>query len=107
MSEVLALARDLEVDIGPEMDRAVLGATVEHHRKAVGSAPRDTGELAADIAMQMQGGDGVVWSDLRQGFFQEFGTSVMPPQGWNFIHTASTQRDLESRAFDAVGRVLW
>ena len=50
-------------------------------------APRDTGELQSDIGVKQKEGSATtrtrwVGSDTRQAFFQEFGTSRMPPQPW-------------------------
>jgi hypothetical protein len=36
-----------------------------------------------------------VGSDVRQGFFQEFGTSVMAPQPWLWIHVPEIHRGMD------------
>lgn len=55
--------------------------------RARSNAPVDSGALRADIGVKRKAGTAVnrtrwVGTDLKQGFFQEFGTSSHPPQPW-------------------------
>jgi len=55
--------------------------------RAAANAPVDEGDLRADIGVKRKTGTGTtrtrwVGTDLKQGFFQEFGTSSHPPQPW-------------------------
>lgn len=83
LSEVDALVADLAVAgaraaVG---SRVIVAKTASELRGwAQADAPVRTGELRGSIYAR----DGVVGSDVRQGFFQEFGTSVMSPQPWLF-----------------------
>lgn len=58
------------------------------------AAPVETGELRASIYLRRDGTSSEVGSDVRQGFFQEFGTSVMPPQPWLWPAAATAERSL-------------
>lgn len=85
-SQVDKLAVDLGrsgVTIVAKTESEVLTETAnEVKAAAVAAAPRLTGDLAGSI--RVQGGKGwrKVGSPLKQGFFQEFGTSRHPPQPW-------------------------
>ena len=61
---------------------------------AVNAAPRDTGELAGSIYIRGGLGYRIVGSDVKQGFFQEHGTSVMPPQPWMYPAAGAASRSL-------------
>lgn len=83
--------RDLERDIAATADRVDREAPEvtskvarEVFDKAKAAAPVETGELAGSIYMRSEdGGKAVrIGSDLKQGFFTEFGTSKMSPRPW-------------------------
>jgi HK97 gp10 family phage protein len=63
--------------------------------KAVATAPVRTGELRGSIYLRGGKGYRKVGSDVRQGFFQEFGTSVMAPQPWLWIHVPEIHRGMD------------
>lgn len=87
--------RDLDrlaADLGAAVDRvdrdteskvlSVVGKEVQ--AAAVAAAPKRTGELKGSIYLRGGRGYRIVGSPTKQGFFQEVGTSVMPPQPWLF-----------------------
>jgi hypothetical protein len=98
-SEVYAMARELE-SAGAKADREksrLLDLWAGRlYALAVSSAPVRTGELRGSIYNRGEGDDRRVGSDVRQGFFQEFGTSVMSPQPWIWIHVPSIHRGLDA-----------
>jgi HK97 gp10 family phage protein len=63
--------------------------------KAVATAPVRTGELKGSIYLQGGKGYRKVGSNVRQGFFQEFGTSVMAPQPWLWVHVPEIHRGMD------------
>ncbi len=85
-SEVDRLADDFAkaaAKIVPETESKVLSVVAQKVRAAASAAaPRLTGDLAGSV--YVRGGQGwrKIGSDLKQGFFQEFGTSRHPPQPW-------------------------
>ena len=84
-SEVDALAADLAVagaKAAAESSASLTEIAAQLRDWSVASAPVDTGELAGSIYVRGGAGFRIVGSDTVQGFFQEFGTSVMPPQPW-------------------------
>jgi len=80
-----ALAADLAA-AGLEMQvkaAAIVKETAEEvHTRAVADAPERTGELKASIYNR----DNVIGSDVRQAFYQEFGTSRHGPQPFLFAN---------------------
>lgn len=85
-SEVEALAKALG-ERGPKVEREIskaLTASINRiHAAAKAAAPFDTGELEGSVQKsRARGLSRAVWSDKRQGIFQEFGTSQHPPQPW-------------------------
>lgn len=84
-SEVVALALDLLARGGGilEVKEELLSKVGREVRDAArAAAPVLTGELRASI--YLRGGDGwrIIGTDVPQGFYQEFGTSVHGPQPW-------------------------
>ncbi len=47
-------------------------------------APVDTGALQGSVYLRLEDDEAVIGSPLKQGFYQEFGTSRHPPQPWLF-----------------------
>jgi hypothetical protein len=88
-SEVDDLVADL-VAAGPKAHAAssvlLTGTAEELRNRARDAAPFRTGELRRSIYVRGSGDSRTVGTDVRQGFFQEFGTSVMPPQPWLFAN---------------------
>ncbi len=87
-SEVDRLATDFSTaatKIVPETESKVLSPAARQVRAAASAAaPRLTGALAGSVYIRDGKGSRTVGSDLKQGFFQEFGTSRHPPQPWLF-----------------------
>lgn len=86
-SEVDRLARDLGRaghDIDDEVDTELGIAALKVHAFAAAAAPRLTGELAGSVYVRSARLERTIGSDEPQGFYQEFGTSRMPPQPWLF-----------------------
>lgn len=85
-SQVTKLADDLGkagAAITALNESRVLDRTArEVQSEAIQMAPRLTGALAGSITLGGGRGFRVVGSPLKQGFFQEFGTSRHPPQPW-------------------------
>ncbi len=104
-SEVAALASTLDA-AGPKVEKlssASLSKIASKLRSdAVGAAPVATGELRASIYLRGAVDVRYVGSDVKQGFFQEFGTSVMPPQPWLFPAASVAQSTLY-REFEKLG----
>lgn len=67
-------------------EKALTVAARELKDRAQASAPVFTGELKRSIRITAGKGWRRVGSKTRQGFFQEFGTSVMSPQPWLFAN---------------------
>jgi len=84
-SEVDRLA-DMLGDVGMKVAAGappLLGQNAERIATiARSAAPVLTGELRDSITVSGAGMERTVGSDVRQAFYQEFGTSVMPPQPW-------------------------
>jgi len=86
-SQVDALARDLgragaKAKVGATKAVKTVGSAVR--RDAEANAPVDTGELRDNVVEESDGDSVRVGTYKKQGFFQEFGTSVMAPQPWLF-----------------------
>ena len=57
----------------------------EVEEEARRDAPEDTGALKASVYLRLTDDDeAAIGSELKQGFYQEFGTSRHPPQPWLF-----------------------
>lgn len=86
MSEVTALAASLAeaaVKIVPLTETKVLTEVARQVRSAASAAaPVDSGDLAGSVYIRGGQGYRTIGSDLKQGFFQEHGTSRHPPQPW-------------------------
>lgn len=86
-SEVTALAADLAaagVTIVAKARQVTRTAGEEMVAAMRRDAPILTGELQASIDLHTSTGDVIAGSSVRQGFFQEFGTSRHSPQPWAF-----------------------
>lgn len=99
MHEIDELARDVDAlgrNVKDGAPRAVgkVGRVV--YERARAAAPVDTGELVGGIYLHVEdGGETVrVGSPHKQGFFQEFGTSVMPAQPWLYPSAADAPKSL-------------
>lgn len=106
VSELVKLAADLQADAAlasGAVERQVAASTEQLYNQAVASAPVDTGELRSSIRRDVAGLARRVWSPVRQGFFQEYGTSVMPPQPWLMVFADQAHADLERR----INRAKW
>lgn len=109
VSELMKLAGDLgerTKETGRDIKRAVAEATDRVAQDATAAAPILTGELKAKIEKKVSGLSGRVWSDAKQGFFQEFGTSRHDPKPWI---TPALQREEPSfvkAVTDIVGKPL-
>lgn len=83
-SQVDRLANDLTkaaATITAEAETKVLEPTGRQVlADTMAASPRLTGELAASWYMKSELGARVITSDVRQAFYQEFGTSRHPPQ---------------------------
>ena len=91
-SEVDALAADLAAAGAKARaeSSAVLTTAASGLRDAArAAAPVDTGELVGSIYIRGGADWRIVGSDVKQGFFQEFGTSRHPPQPWLFANAES------------------
>jgi len=74
----------------------------EVHARAVADAPVLTGELKGSIYIH----DDTIGSDVKQGFYQEFGTTRHGPQPWLFTN-AEDGGDRIALELDAVaGSIL-
>lgn len=87
MSRVEKLARDIgvaapKVIIATEAVLDRVAAELQSDAKA--SAPVDTGRLQGSIFNRKNKMSHRVGSNVRYGFYQEFGTSKMAPQPWLF-----------------------
>lgn len=105
-SEIFKLADDIAAEVANargKMEPAVARATERLYAQAVAAAPVDTGELRDSIFRDTSGLARRVASTVRQGFFQEYGTSVMPPQPWLMVFAFRAWADLEAEVF----RVKW
>lgn len=112
-SQVAALAASLKS--GSTQVNAATRKTTRESAKAVergakSRAPVDTGELVANIKASTRGNYGQVTSTSRQGFFQEYGTSVMPAQP-SMIPALEAEapkyaRALELAAYEAVTKAV-
>lgn len=92
-----------EADSSPaKTTRAVARVTDWMRSASVASAPRGTGALAGSVTGSVSGIVGRVGSPLRQGFFQEVGTSVMTAQPWLWTHNAQAEAMLEAE-LDRIG----
>ena len=83
MSQVDRVARDLAVAgvVVKKVADVTVAATAEGVRDdASRRSPRLTGELAASWLVVSDGAARIVTSNVRQAFFQEFGTSRHGPQ---------------------------
>lgn len=98
LSEVDELADDLgHAAAGIEMatETGVLSVVGQHLKAdAIAAAPVHTGDLKASIYLRGGKGWRQVGSDLKQGFFQEHGTSVMPPQPWLYPAAGKAAEEL-------------
>lgn len=99
-SEVDALARELAA-AGPRVEQRSESQVLqkfgsEWRDKAVATAPVRTGELRGSIYLRGGKGYRKIGSDVRQGFFQEFGTSVMAPQPWLWIHAGDVHARMDA-----------
>jgi hypothetical protein len=96
-SELVALAAELSA-AGPAAKvkavAAVRAAAEVTASAARSAAPVLTGELRGSIFVRGEGDAAIVGSDVRQGFFQEFGTSRHPPQAWLFPSSVQGERRL-------------
>lgn len=98
LSEVSALAAELAASgakVQAQTESKVLskaGASLRDLARS--SAPVATGELQGSIYVRGGRGWRIIGSDARQGFYQEFGTSVMPPQPWLWQHVAAVDREM-------------
>lgn len=96
-SQVDALAVDLMaagVKAQVEAGVVVTATARELQVRARADAPVRTGELRASIYLRGSGLEQTVGSDVRQGFYQEFGTSVMPPQPWLYVNAGRAETSL-------------
>lgn len=105
-SEVRALAGELGA-AGPKAvqrsESQVLAKFGQELRDlAVSSAPVDTGELQGSIYLRGGKGYRLVGSDVEHGFYQEFGTSVMAPQPWLWVHVERIHRAMDAE-MDKIG----
>lgn len=97
VSELHRLAGDLATEAAVasgRMEKIIEEATERLYVKAASSAPVRTGALKASISRDQSRLARRVYSPLRQGFFQEFGTSKHPPQAWLLVHAEEAQRQL-------------
>lgn len=97
-SEIRKLADDLAADAAVASGRAeeaVGAATDRLYDRASADAPVATGELRASVHKDSWGLARRVYSTAKQGFFQEYGTSVMPPQAWLMVHSEWAHAQLE------------
>jgi hypothetical protein len=85
-SELDALTEALKtaaVQIVPNTESKVLTEVARTVRTdAAAAAPRDTGDLANSVFIRGGQGYRTIGTTLKQGFFQEHGTSRHPPQPW-------------------------
>lgn len=104
VTEVSKLTADVaaEVDKIDKRVEAAVGRATEHiyHLSRV-HAPRDTGELYNSIQRDTSGMSRRVFSPTKQGFFQEYGTSKMPPQPWLMVFAPAAGRRLAKELEDA------
>jgi hypothetical protein len=87
MSQVAKLSRDLlgaAAAMEEVSDVTLDKVAAEVHAAAVSDAPVLTGDLKDSIWTRKGKGWRKVGSSLRQGVFQEFGTSRHGPQPWLF-----------------------
>ncbi len=109
MSEVARLAADIDkaaARIKPDAERKVLDpAARETVAEASRRSPRLTGALAASWYSKREGDARIVTSDVRQAFYQEFGTSVMAPQP-SLFPAADKAGDQMTRRLDDIADPL-
>lgn len=106
MSQVVKLAGELQTEAaiaGKKLEPAVARATERLYSRATADAPVATGELRSNIFRDTSGLNRRVGASVRQGFFQEYGTSIMPPQPWLVVHADRAQADLAAE----VARIRW
>jgi hypothetical protein len=98
-SELSRLVHDLRIEAsGPEFrgraERAVGQVVAFVHAQATADVPVRSGALKASLRAQHNGLSGSVGSNLKQGFFTEYGTSKMAPQPWLMTHHIAAYRML-------------
>lgn len=99
-SELNGLERMLAragVDIRKVDEEALTAAAKQLKADAQADAPVDTGALRRSIRIYAGKEYRRVGSPLRQGFFQEFGTSKMAPQPWLFHNGEEAGVEVEKR----------
>ena len=102
--EVAKLAADLHADAAVasgRVEKAVRTSTQTLYNQSVGAAPVLTGELKASISQDVSGLAQRVYATARAGFYQEYGTSVMPPQPFLMVFADEAHADLERQVFQA------
>jgi hypothetical protein len=105
-AELLKLARDVIADGAQArgaIEPAVGRATDQLYSWAQTSAPVRSGDLKASITKDPSGLARRVYSPLKQGFFQEYGTSRHPAQPWLMIHADRAHAELEQQ----IARAKW
>lgn len=103
VSELAGLAKDLAREVAVstgKAEEAVGRSTARLHSRAKGSAPVETGELRESITADASGLARRVYATARAGFFQEYGTSVMPPHPFLMIHADWAHADLAAELLD-------
>lgn len=104
--ELLKLANDIVADGAQArgaVEKAVGQATDQLYAWAQASAPVRSGALKGSITKDPSGLARRVYSPLKQGFFQEYGTSRHPPQAWLMVHSDRAHAELEQR----IARAKW
>lgn len=105
-SELAKLADDMVADAAMArgaIEPAVGRATEQLYSLAVSSVPVASGELKGSITKDSSGLARRVYSPLKQGFFQEYGTSRHPAQPWLMVHSERAHNQLEQE----ITRAKW
>jgi HK97 gp10 family phage protein len=97
-----ALRTDAAVASG-RVERAVAASTNRLEAQATSAAPVLTGELRSSISADQSGLARRVMATARAAFYQEYGTSVMPPQPFLMVYADSAHADLERE----IARAKW
>lgn len=104
-SEVAKLADDLMLEAAicdGRGEKAVQAATERLYARATSAAPVATGALKTDIRRDTSGLARRVYTvGVREGFYQEYGTSKMPPQPFLMVFSDAAHADLEREVFKA------
>lgn len=106
LSELAKLADDIAADVAAvdgSIEDAVGRSTSKLQAWAIQQAPVDTGELQRSIRKDTSGLARRVYAPVRQAFYQEYGTSIMPPQPFLMVHADRAHNDLEQE----IGRAKW